>query len=102
MSAAGNGRYGLLSSITNPGGDPGSFESVSRRDAILLRAAAIWTAFVWGIFLRNLLFGDTDRSTGFKVVHSVLAVVSLAFAAVIWTVAQRSSRRSADRVGTRS
>ena len=57
---------------------------------------------MWGIFLRNLLFGDTDRSTGFKVVHSVLAVVSLAFAAVIWTVAHRSQRRADDRVGTPS
>jgi hypothetical protein len=73
---------------------------VSRRDTLLLRAAALWTVFVWGIFLRNLLFGDTDRSTGFKVVHSVLAVVSLAFAAVIWSVATRSRRRADDRVGT--
>lgn len=73
---------------------------MSRRDNLLLRAAALWTVFVWGIFLRNLLFGDTDRSTGFKVVHSVLAVVSLAFAAVIWSVATRSRRRADDRVGT--
>ncbi|HEX2024120.1 MAG TPA: hypothetical protein VHF00_05405 [Acidimicrobiales bacterium] len=73
---------------------------MSRRDTLLLRAAALWTLFVWGIFLRNLLFGDTDRSTGFKVVHSVLAVVSLAFAAVIWSVATRSRRRADDRVGT--
>ncbi len=73
---------------------------MSRRDTLLLRAAALWTVFVWGIFLRNLLFGDTDRSTGFKVVHSVLAVVSLAFAAVIWSVATRSRRRVDDRVGT--
>ncbi|HEX2043769.1 MAG TPA: hypothetical protein VHF24_14145 [Acidimicrobiales bacterium] len=73
---------------------------MSRRDNLLLRAAALWTVFVWGIFLRNLLFGDTDRSTGFKVVHSVLAVVSLAFAAAIWSVASRSRRRVDDRVGT--
>ena len=73
---------------------------MSRSETLLLRAAALWTVFVWGIFLRNLLFGDTDRSTGFKVVHSVLAVVSLAFAAVIWSVATRSRRRVDDRVGT--
>jgi ABC-type thiamin/hydroxymethylpyrimidine transport system permease subunit len=73
---------------------------VSRRDTLLLRAAALWTVFVWGIFLRNLLFGDTDRSTGFKIVHTVLAVVSLAFAAGIWSVATRSRRRVDDRVGT--
>ena len=73
---------------------------MSRRDTLLLRAAAAWTVLVWGVFLRNLLFGDTDRSTGFKVVHSVLAVVSLAFAAAIWSVATRSRRRADERVGT--
>ncbi len=73
---------------------------MSRRDTLLLRAAALWTVFVWGFFLRNLLFGDTDRSTGFKVVHTVLAVVSIAFAAAIWSVATRSRRRPDDRVGT--
>ena len=75
---------------------------MTRRDTLLLRAAAIWTVFVWGVFLRNLLFGDTDRELGFKVVHSVLAVVSLGFAGVIWTVATRSRRRADDRAGTPS
>ena len=73
---------------------------MSRRDTFLLRAAALWTVLVWGIFLRNLLFGATDRSTGFKVVHTVMAVVSIAFAAGIWSVATRSRRRADDRVGT--
>ncbi len=68
---------------------------MSRRDALLLKAAVVWTVFVWGVFLRNLLFGDTDRSVGFKVVHTVLAVVSLAFAAGIWSVASRSRQREA-------
>lgn len=75
---------------------------MTRRDTLLLRAAAIWTVFVWGVFLRNLLFGDTDRELGFKVVHSVLAVVSLGFAGVIWAVATRSQRRADDRAGTPS
>ena len=75
---------------------------MSRRDALLLKAAVVWTVFVWGVFLRNLLTGDTDRSVGFKVVHTVLAVVSLAFAAGIWSVASRSRQRATDRAGTRS
>ena len=75
---------------------------MSRRGALLLKAAVVWTVFVWGVFLRNLLFGDTDRSVGFKVVHTVLAVVSLVFAAGIWSVASRSRQRAADRAGTRS
>ena len=75
---------------------------MSRRDSFLLKAAVVWTVFVWGVFLRNLFMGDTDRSLGFKVVHTVLAVVSLAFAAGIWTVASRSRQRAPDRAGTRS
>ncbi len=75
---------------------------MSRRDTLLLKAAVVWTVFVWGVFLRNLFAGDTDRALGFKVVHSVLAVVSLAFAAGIWSVASRSRQRDADHSGTRS
>ncbi len=73
---------------------------MSKRDTLLLRAAAVWTVFVWAVFLRNLLFGDTDRELGFKIVHSVLAVVSLGFAGVIWAVAARSRQRADDRVRT--
>jgi hypothetical protein len=72
---------------------------MTRRDALLLRVAALWTLFVWAVFLRNLLFGDTARSVGFKVVHTVLAVVSLGFGAAIWAVASRSRQRSHDRAG---
>jgi succinate-acetate transporter protein len=81
---------------------------MSRRDSLLLKAAVVWTVFVWGVFLRNLFMGDTDRSVGFKVVHTVLAVVSLAFAAGIWAVARRgtqgsrSGQRAHERAGTRS
>ncbi len=75
---------------------------MSRRDGLLLKAAAVWTAFVWAVFLRNLFMGDTDRSVGFKVVHTVLAVVSLAFAAGVWMVASRSRQRASDRAGTPS
>jgi hypothetical protein len=74
---------------------------MTRRDALLLRVAALWTLFVWAVFLRNLLFGDTNRSLGFKVVHTVLAVVSLGFGAAIWAVAARSRQRPHDRAGTR-
>jgi len=71
---------------------------VSRRDAVILRAAAGWTLFIWVTRIRNIL-GDETRSTGFKAVHVALAVVSVAFAVAVWRVATRSrpskSRRSA-------
>jgi hypothetical protein len=77
---------------------------VSRRDAIILRAAAGWTLFIWVTRIRNIL-GDETRSTGFKAVHVALAVVSVAFAAAIWWVASTNrpskSRPSHRRPGAR-
>jgi hypothetical protein len=74
---------------------------VSRRDAIILRSAAAWTLFIWVTRIRNIL-GDETRATSFKVVHTVLAVVSVVFAVAIWRIAARNSRRSRDRVDTAS
>jgi hypothetical protein len=59
----------------------------------LLKAASVWTLFIWIVFIRNTL-GDDEQTTGFKVVHLTLAVVSIAFAVAIWIVASRNSRRS--------
>lgn len=69
---------------------------MSRRDGLILKAAAGWTVFVWAVFLRNLL-KDHTHSAGFKAVHTVLAVVSLASAAAIWAVASRNRRRDRER-----
>ena len=71
----------------------GTVAAVSRRDAVILRCAAAWTLFIWVVRIRNIL-GDETRATSFKVVHTVLAVVSVAFAAAIWRVASRSRRQS--------
>jgi small neutral amino acid transporter SnatA (MarC family) len=74
---------------------------MSRRDALLLRFAALWTVLIWAVFVRNLL-GDETREVGFKVVHLTLAVVSVGFALAIWRVASRSERRERERAGTPS
>ena len=74
---------------------------MSRRDALLLRLAAVWTLFVWAVFVRNLL-RDHTHSAGFKAVHLVLAVVSVAFAVAIWRVATRSRRTERSRQEVRS
>lgn len=66
---------------------------MSRRDVLLLRAASLWTFFVWGVFVRNLL-KDGDRAVGFKVVHVTLAVVSVAFAVGMWRVASKAARNA--------
>ena len=45
----------------------------------LIRAFAAWTLFIWLTRIWNIL-GDDERTTSFKVVHSVLALISVAFA----------------------
>jgi hypothetical protein len=66
---------------------------VTRAEAILLRSCAIWTLWVWGTRIGNVL-GDDSRSFGFKAVHVFLAVVSVAFAVGLWIVASRGRRRN--------
>jgi len=70
---------------------------MSKRDGVVLRVAAGWTVFVWGTFIRNIV-KDHTHSTGFKVVHITLAVISLGFAAAIWMIAARNRKQVGDRV----
>ena len=68
--------------------DRPSGRRMSRGQATLLRAFCLWTVWVWGTRLWNI-WGDDARSTGFKVVHTVLAVISIAFAVAAWIVVHR-------------
>lgn len=49
--------------------------------------------FVWANRVWNLL-GEDDRSTGFKLVHIVLAAVSIGFAVLTWGIVRRVRERS--------
>ena len=64
---------------------------MTRRQSYLLYAFSIWTVWVWGTRIWNIL-GDDARTTGFKVVHTVLAVISVAFAVAAWVVVRRVRR----------
>ena len=76
---------------------------MSRTDALILRTAAVWTVFVWVTRIRNIYSDHTPgHGFGFKAVHTVLAIVSVAFAVAIWAVASRNRKRSHDGAGTRS
>jgi small neutral amino acid transporter SnatA (MarC family) len=66
---------------------------VTRRDALVLRAFAVWTVFIWANRVWNLL-GEDDRSAGFKLVHILLAAVSVAFAVVTWGIVRKVRERS--------
>ena len=74
---------------------------MTRIDALILRSAAVWTIFIWVTRIRNIL-GDETRSAGVKAVHTVLALVSVAFAIAILGVASRNRRRARDRLDTHS
>ncbi len=74
---------------------------MSRRDTLLLRATALWTFFIWAVFVRNLLRDDA-RPAGFKAVHLTLAAVSVALAVGIWRVASRARARGGQRASERA
>ena len=64
------------------------------RQALLLRAFSAWTIYVWVTRIWNI-WRDDARDVPFKAVHSVLAVVSVAFAVAALVVVQRNRRSTA-------
>jgi hypothetical protein len=76
-------------SPTDPTGAP--VARIGRRTAWFLLGAALWTAFVWITFIRNLA-KDDGRPTGFYVAHTILIVVDLAIAGAVGVVAVRALR----------
>ena len=63
---------------------------MSRRVSILLLAAGGWTLFVWVTRLVNM--AGEDRSAGFYVVHSALAVISIGFGVAVGIVGLKALR----------
>ena len=54
-----------------------SLDRVSRRVAWFLIALCAWTLYVW--ITRVVIIAGQDQSMGFKVVHDVLAAISISF-----------------------
>jgi hypothetical protein len=50
---------------------------VTKGQSRILIAAAVWTLYVW--ISRIVIMSGQDDSVGFKVVHGILAVVSIGF-----------------------
>jgi len=74
---------------------------LTSKQALLLRAFSGWTIYVWVTRLWNI-WRDEVRDTPFKVVHSVLALVSVGFAVAALIVVQRNRRSaSPDQAATR-
>ena len=68
---------------------------MTRTQIRILLAACVWTLYVW--VSRVFILAGQDTSTGFKVVHFLLAGVSIAFGlAVGWIgLSARRTRRDA-------
>jgi hypothetical protein len=67
---------------------------MTRREALLFRAFAIWTIYVWVTRMWNIWRDHAPgHGTGFKLVHTVLAVVSVGFAIAALAVVARIRRR---------
>jgi hypothetical protein len=66
---------------------------MTRLHANLLRAFSAWTVFVWGTRLRNV-WTNSENSMGFKLVHTAVAAVSVAFAIVCWWVVTQNRGRN--------
>lgn len=67
---------------------------MTRRQANLLLAACAWTLYIWISFV--VIQTRQSTSVGFKVVHGVLALVSIAFGLAIGRMGWRARRSSAD------
>jgi hypothetical protein len=65
---------------------------MNRSQAIVLRAFAIWTMYVWVTRMWNI-WRDDSQTVGFKAVHTVLAVVSVGFAVACLVIVKRVRAR---------
>ena len=68
-----------------------------RARSTLLLAAAAWTIWVWVTRIWNIL-GDPAHDAAFKLVHSLLALVSVAFGIALAVVGLRMGREERARV----
>jgi hypothetical protein len=64
---------------------------MSKRAAKVLIAAAIWTLYVWVTRMWNIA-QDDEHDTAFKVVHGVIALVSVGFAVAVGVIGWRGLR----------
>ena len=67
---------------------------MTRRQSRILIAAAVWTLYVW--ISRIVIMSGQDNSAGFKIVHGVLAAVSIGFGLAVGKIGWDARRRSAE------
>jgi len=68
-----------------------NFDCMSRKVAWFLIALCAWTLYVW--ITRVVIISGQDQTMGFKVVHGVLAAISIAFGLGAGWIGVRRLRR---------
>jgi hypothetical protein len=73
---------------------------MTKVQANLLRGFSIWTVFVWATRIKNVFdqASRENRGTGFIVVHVIIGLVSVAFAATCWWIVTQNRGRNAPKV----
>jgi hypothetical protein len=71
---------------------------LTSKQALVLRAFSVWTIYVWGTRIWNI-WRDDARDLPFKAVHTVLAVISVAFAVAGLVIVSRNRASAAEREG---
>lgn len=61
---------------------------MTSRSGWLLRGFCLWTFFVFGTLIKNMIT-DTEHTLGFRVVHSAIGLMSIGLAAAVWPLAKR-------------
>jgi hypothetical protein len=71
--------------------------SLDRKHGWIIAAIAAWNVFIWITFAKNLSAAHSageDRPTGYWVAHTVLIIVGLVTAAVLFWLARKILRRA--------
>jgi hypothetical protein len=69
---------------------------LTSKQALVLRAFSVWTIYVWATRIWNI-WRDDARDLPFKAVHTVLAVISVAFAVAGLVIVSRNRATTGER-----
>jgi uncharacterized membrane protein len=69
---------------------------LTSKQALVLRAFSAWTIYVWATRIWNI-WRDDARDIPFKAVHTVLAVISVAFAVAGLVIVSRNRATTSER-----
>lgn len=64
---------------------------MTKKHVWILRTASLWTYYVWGVLVKNMIV-DRTNTLAFRAVHIGLAIISFGFATVTWRISNSMSK----------